>query len=112
MAAPTDLTLQRCLVHPRREAAARCPQCRHFFCRECVVEHGDRIICAACLRRLAAASPRTRFHTLLRLGRGARILIGLFVAWLFFYFLAQALLLVPARFHTIGAAAAGAVEPP
>ena len=49
-----DLSLQRCRNHAEREAVARCPGCGHHFCRECVTEHDDRILCAACLRKLTA----------------------------------------------------------
>jgi hypothetical protein len=44
---------QRCTNHPQREASARCPECRRFFCRECVTEHDDRVLCASCLAKLA-----------------------------------------------------------
>ena len=45
----TALAHQRCFNHALREAAARCPGCGNFFCRECVTEHDDRVLCAACL---------------------------------------------------------------
>ena len=99
MAEHQDLSRKRCLNHPAREAAARCPECLRYFCRECVTEHGDRAICAACLRRLAreaAAGPRRR---LAAMGRGGRLLVGILAAWFFFYLLGQALLSRPDRFH-------------
>lgn len=43
---------QRCLNHFSREAACRCPVCRNYFCRECVTEHDDRLVCAGCLKKL------------------------------------------------------------
>ena len=49
----SNLTFQRCFNHAAREAVARCPACGHYFCRECITEHDDRVICAACLRKLA-----------------------------------------------------------
>src|SRR5438132_254763 len=54
------LARQRCLNHLNREAVARCPECKRFFCRECVTEHEDRLICAACLKKLAKATARRR----------------------------------------------------
>ena len=94
------LTLQRCLHHATREAVARCPECARFFCRECIVEHEDRVICADCLARLAAASAPVAKHARLRAiaplpGAG----LGLLVAWLAFYFIGRALLAVPDDFH-------------
>jgi len=43
---------QVCLNHHAREAVAKCPDCGHFYCRECIAEHDDRVICAACLRKM------------------------------------------------------------
>ena len=42
----------RCLFHPLREAAARCPHCGGTFCRECVTDEDDRLACPPCLRRI------------------------------------------------------------
>jgi len=92
------LSRQRCLHHPAREAVARCPECGRFFCRECVVEHDDRVICAECLKRLVRApgGSRARFAALSRLGYG---LAGFILAWLFFYGFGRMLLLIPSSFH-------------
>jgi len=92
------LSQQHCLNHPAREAAAQCPQCRHFFCRECITEHDDRIFCAVCLRLMARKADGRR-HPLRAFGRPALGLGGLLTAALFFYWIAQALLLIPASYH-------------
>ena len=49
----TGLRLARCLFHPLREAAARCPHCGGTFCRECVTDEEGKLACPPCLRRLA-----------------------------------------------------------
>ena len=54
----TPLFQQRCLHHLSREAACRCPVCRSYFCRECVTEHDDRLVCAGCLKKMHAPSER------------------------------------------------------
>jgi hypothetical protein len=46
----------RCLFHPLREAAARCPHCRGTFCRECVTDEDDKLACPPCLRRMTRPS--------------------------------------------------------
>jgi hypothetical protein len=53
-AAPAVMGLRhaRCLFHPLREAAARCPHCRGTFCRECVTDEDDKLACPPCLRRM------------------------------------------------------------
>src|SRR3954462_9312368 len=43
----------RCLFHPLREAAARCPHCGGTFCRECVTDEEGKLACPPCLRQLA-----------------------------------------------------------
>ena len=77
---------------------ARCPACGHFFCRECVTEHDDKIICAACLAKIARAAPARR-QGLGGMRRVALGLLGFIVAWFFFYVLAQGLLQIPAQSH-------------
>ena len=93
-----DLARQRCLHHPDREAAFRCPLCRRNYCRECGVEHDGRILCAACLKKLAVRrQPRSAQWS--RLAISASSVIGLLIAWLFFFYLGQWLLSTPTVFH-------------
>jgi hypothetical protein len=49
----TNLRHARCLFHPLREAAARCPHCGGTFCRECVTDEEGMLACPPCLRRMA-----------------------------------------------------------
>jgi hypothetical protein len=51
--AAAGLRHARCLFHPLREAAARCPHCGGTFCRECVTDEDDKLACPPCLRRMA-----------------------------------------------------------
>ena len=94
----THLIHQRCFNHAAREAAARCPDCGHCYCRECIAEHDGRVICAACLRRIARPplTSRRAFAGLLRL---AQFFAGLFLLWLFFHFVGRMLLSIPSSFH-------------
>jgi hypothetical protein len=99
VADPFDLTLARCLVHPQREAAARCPECRSYFCRECVTEYLDRAVCASCLRRLARAEGERRDLALRAAIRTGQLLLGMLAAWFFFYVAGEFLASLPDRFH-------------
>jgi hypothetical protein len=92
------LTQQRCFNHSRREAIARCPECAKFFCRECVTEHDDRLICASCLKSLTRPT-RPRRSGLIEGMRIGQWVAGVFIAWLFFYSVARMLLVIPASFH-------------
>jgi hypothetical protein len=48
----------QCVRHPGRPAVARCLGCQRSYCRECVVEHGGRRLCAECLRGEAESAGR------------------------------------------------------
>jgi hypothetical protein len=93
-----DLSRQRCYNHAWREAAARCPECGRYFCRECVTEHEDRVLCAACLMRLTG-SKEERVSRVEYLIRAMQFVIGLLILWLFFFMLGQGLLALPTSFH-------------
>lgn len=103
------LAQQRCDNHHDRGAAARCPECRSYFCHECVTEHEGRMICRLCLELHVAPSvnkPR-------RIGPlvvGLQCFVGLFVLWLFFYGVGRVLLAVPSDFHDAKVWSAGLEE--
>ena len=93
-----ELLHQRCFNHLLREAVARCPECHRYFCRECVTEHEDKVLCAACLgiRTDAGISRRDRFGGLARM---VHLVLGGMLLWIFFYYLGQILLSLPSAFH-------------
>jgi hypothetical protein len=93
-----DLASQRCLNHSFREAVARCPECSRYFCRECITEHDDRVICASCLKALALkeARPAKRRINLWPAVQGAG---GLLIAFFVFYAIGRVLLAMPDQFH-------------
>ncbi len=93
-----SLTLQRCLNHAEREAVARCPECTQFFCRECVTEHDDRVLCAACLKKLAR-TPLTRRPVFANVVRLVQCALGVFVVWFFFFVIGEKLSKEPNSFH-------------
>ncbi len=86
-----------CFVHPSREAVALCLECRRSYCRECVVDHDGRLICAACLGRLnnaGAGSTSSVRRALSFAGLG----VALLFCWIFFYMTGRAFMLAePAR---------------
>ena len=93
-----DISRQRCFNHAQREAAALCTHCRRSFCRECVTEHDDRLICATCLKTIAA-SGRPQRHSMQLLALSCRCLAAGAVLWIVFYALGQLLLRLPTSFH-------------
>jgi hypothetical protein len=112
-----DLAAERCRNHADREAAARCPECRRHFCRECVTEHEGRMICAGCIAQLLAlpaAAPRSHLSGPWRTAamRGLRLVAGLFVAWSSFYLFGQALTLWTDSAHEVPVSSAPDAEAP
>jgi hypothetical protein len=89
---------QRCFHHATREASARCPQCGHHYCRECIAEHAGKLICAACLRR-SMTTPSSSGRWFAGLGRAIQLAVGVFLAWIFFYQSGRLLLQLPSAFH-------------
>lgn len=95
----TDLASQRCYHHHQREAVVRCPQCGRYFCRECVTEHDDRMLCNQCLIELTAdRSKRSGVWMWLfwKLTQGS---LGFLIIWYAFYLVGLILLSIPDDFH-------------
>lgn len=97
----TAVAQRKCLHHPSREAAARCPSCRRFFCRECVTEHEGRLACADCLKRTAAQAERKRVDWRAWL-RPAWAVTGFLLAWMAFYYGGYLLSRLPGSTHAGG----------
>jgi len=93
-----DLSGQRCLNHPEREAVAICPECKRSFCRECVIEHEDRVLCASCIR-IRLQPPEKKHFILSRLFSVAECCLGFLLLWILFYALGQMLISIPSYFH-------------
>lgn len=99
MTAMAALAERKCLNHNGREAVARCPGCRSYFCRECVSEHAGRILCAPCLTaEMNASNARRKFQTWVPMVA----LFGIGFAWMLFMGLGKILLAIPAEVHDGG----------
>lgn len=99
VAAGPKLHARRCARHTTREAAVRCPACGEFFCRECVVEHDGKFLCAPCLAKRTAKAAERRGRRLAGLLRVVRASAGVVVLWLVFYWVGTLLLRVPMEVH-------------
>src|ERR1700744_6394735 len=95
------LVHQRCFNHAAREAVARCPECSQFFCRECITEHDDRVLCASCLEKISRREKPagSRWTPLLRAGLVALSFAVIFIVLLI---LGDFLLSIPSQFHSTG----------
>ncbi len=96
--AMSEITQKRCSNHAQREAVACCPGCNRYFCRECITEHEDRVLCATCLQNLVEPLPPKsfRFPGLIQSGQ---FLLGILILYVMFYYFAEILLAIPADFH-------------
>jgi hypothetical protein len=94
----TPVVHQRCFHHSLREAVARCPECRQFYCRECITEHEDRVICAACLKKITAPIEPRRV-SFAWAWPVAQFLLGFAIVWFLFYFFGETLLSIPSSYH-------------
>jgi hypothetical protein len=93
-----SIQTRRCARHIGREAAARCPACGGFFCRECIVEHEGRLLCTGCLAKAAAAAHSAAGRSAAARRRLA-LLAATLAALLMFYGMGSILLNVPPEFH-------------
>ncbi|MBT8341110.1 MAG: hypothetical protein KJP07_13925 [Desulfatitalea sp.] len=93
------LARQTCYHHPHRETVARCPACKRFFCRECVTEHDDRMLCSECLARLVQGKGKRRGPWIRHVITAMQGAGGFFLLWFTFYLLGKALLAIPHTFH-------------
>ncbi len=92
------LTRKRCVNHSHREAAAKCPECNKFYCRECVTEHENKVLCATCL----ASDFSENKDKSINLKFLKHILIFLFsflLLWLLYYYFGQLLLTISPDVH-------------
>ena len=93
-----DLLQQKCYNHKHREAAARCPECTRFFCRECITEHDDRVLCTQCLENIITNSQK-KSSSLGVIYQVFRFISGTIIIWLAFYYIGIMLLSLPTDFH-------------
>ena len=90
---------KNCHSHVGREAVARCPECGFFYCRECIAEHDDRLICAACLRKLLQPEQKKQRTAAGWFARIAMLGLSLMMGWAAFYGMGRFLLNLPTSFH-------------
>ena len=93
-----DLTAKRCFNHHSREAVARCPECMRFFCRECVTEQNQKMICAGCLQK-DIIKKKSSFHLGAFIKKSVGVSLGFIFLWCCFYYLGRILIAIPSSFH-------------
>jgi len=99
--AAATLRQKLCVNHPQREASARCPGCGKFYCRECISEHDDRVLCAACLAGMSAKK-ETETSRWAWAPRLALVVLAVITVYFAFLLLGNLLLSFPSEFHGKG----------
>ena len=95
------LRQQRCFHHANREASARCPECGRYYCRECITEHDDRVVCASCLAKITLKKETSTRNWAL-LPRLALAVAAIVVVYAVIVLFGNALLSMPSAFHDAG----------
>lgn len=94
----------KCLNHPDREAVACCPECKNFFCRECVTEHHGKLVCKTCLTSAASSEQTTSLNAFQKIMSGTgtlfKMVLSFSILWLTAYAFGRLLLLIPDSFHS------------
>ena len=85
----------RCWNHETREAVCRCPECGRSFCRECVAEHEQRLLCASCLKAAVRSVPASAGRR--RVAHAALALGGILLAWMTLFCVGEAILAYTGR---------------
>ncbi len=78
----------RCSNHISREAVARCPKCEKDYCRECVTEYKEQMLCINCLSVASeeiALKPSYMGLIILTI----IFIISFIIMWLIFYWLGE-----------------------
>jgi len=95
----SPLSFQKCYHHSNREAVVRCPVCLKDYCRECVTEHDDRMLCTGCLKQYMKVVPGKSRRWIFSVVVFIQCSMGFFILWYGFFLLGKMLLATPSSFH-------------
>ncbi len=94
----TQFSQQRCFVHPSREAVSLCLECRRAFCRECVVDHDGRLICAGCIALLRTPMAQVN-RVRRRLFSAVATALAIMLCWILFYMAGRLFMMAEPAHH-------------
>lgn len=98
MTEENTLRKRKCANHESREAVARCPECRKDFCRECITEHKNKMLCTNCLREITQKKD-ARKRKMEIVFAMFLFFIGMLISYYFFFGLASIFSEIPDQFH-------------
>jgi uncharacterized paraquat-inducible protein A len=92
------LRKRKCANHASREAVARCPECKKDFCRECITEHNNKMLCTNCLQEITRKKDAKK-KKLAALFTIVLFFLGMLISYYFFLGVASMLSEMPDQFH-------------
>lgn len=97
----SSFAARKCVRHTEREAAARCPSCGGDFCRECIVEHDGRVLCANCLAKLVTPPGAAQIPAAWKRKSGDAVVTAacVLLLWIAFYGFGQFVKALPPDLH-------------
>ena len=93
------LSKKKCFNHSGREAAARCLECKNFFCPECITEHDGRLTCSNCLYKESQKNESQSGFKIAYVFQGILTVVSVLLISIFFFFFARVLYNSPEEFH-------------
>ena len=66
MARRTNLQFNKCFNHMDRESVAICLECKEHFCRECIIDHEGRMLCASCIDKVTVKDEKKKDNVFLK----------------------------------------------
>jgi len=79
-----ELSNIRCQNHIEREAAAICMKCQNYFCKECITEYDDKMLCKNCIDDLLKKN-KTTHRKKINLKQFFAIITTTLFLWIIFY---------------------------
>ena len=93
------LSKKKCFNHSKRQASAKCLNCSHFFCPECITEHNGRLSCSNCLQKESEEKEKSGSKLLGTVLLTMSSFAAFIFICLFFYIFARLLYSSPEDFH-------------
>lgn len=75
--------------------------CREYFCRECVVEHENKMTCTHCLALLSDKQSKQQFSCIRQAMHACLAVASFALCYLFFYLLGRGLVSIAHAFNEI-----------
>ncbi|MCD4819929.1 MAG: rhomboid family protein [Candidatus Cloacimonetes bacterium] len=80
----SKLSQVRCHNHIDREAVSLCKHCHNYFCRECISDYDDKMLCKSCIDKLISNNNLKRKKKL-NFKQYLAVIFSSLLLWFIFY---------------------------